>query len=178
MILTVEELKSQVDCGDMTDEVIKSRLTAIEGVIRAYTHNNFQNRNIRFVAESTNGDQIQNKTDFLKEGDTIQITASLVNDGLYTVVAITDEYITVDREIYGVPNNKVTKIEYPPDVVQCAIDLFEWKHKFGSKVGIKSESETLSRHSESVTYEDSATLFMGYPRGILNGLSLQMKARF
>jgi len=43
----------------------------------------------------------------------------------------------------------------------------------GDKVGIKSE--TISRHS--VTYEDSATLYMGYPVGILNGLNLYKKAR-
>ena len=71
----------------------------------------------------------------------------------------------------------MTKIEYPKDVIQCAIDLFEWKRNFGDKIGIKSESETLSRHSESVTYEDSTALFMGYPLGILKGLSLHKKAR-
>ena len=60
---------------------------------------------------------------------------------------------------------------------QCAVSLFKWELEFGSKIGIKSESETLSRHSETVTYEDSATLFMGYPIGILNGLSLYKKAR-
>jgi hypothetical protein len=43
----------------------------------------------------------------------------------------------------------------------------------GEKVGIKSE--TISRHS--VTYEDSGNLFMGYPVGILNGLTLHKKAR-
>jgi len=67
----------------------------------------------------------------------------------------------------------VTKIHYPADVIQCAVDLYKWKQDMGDKVGVKSE--TLSRHS--VTYEDSATLFMGYPVGILNGLSLHNKAR-
>ena len=73
--------------------------------------------------------------------------------------------------------NRIPKVEYPPDVVQCAVDMFKWKLEFGDKVGIKSESETVSRHSESVTYEDSASLYMGYPKGILSALSLHVKAR-
>lgn len=177
MILSVEELKNSVDCGDVSDAVLVSRLEAIEQVIRSYTHNNFQNRAVRFEA-SSEGTRLNGTSPFLKLNDTIQISLSGVNDGLYTVVEIGEDFITLDREMFTVGKNRVTKVEYPADVIQCAIDLFQWKQEFGTKVGIKSESETLSRHSESVTYEDSSTLFMGYPVGILNGLALHMKARF
>lgn len=178
MIITVDEIKAQCDCEGLTDDVIKNRLNAIEAVIREFTHNNFQNRDIRFKA-SSDGFDLTCKPLFIKVGDTVQISQSKVNDGLYVVDAVSDDGLTVDRELFTVPFNLVTKIEYPADVVQCAIDLFEWKKNFGAKIGIKSESETLSRHSESVTYEDSATLFMGYPVGILSGLSsLHNKARW
>lgn len=177
MILTVDELKAMVDCGDITDNVIVSRLKAIEETIRKYTNNNFQNRNIRFKAAS-DGYKLDCKPFFVKVGDTVQISQSKANDGLYTIENVTENGLTVDRELFFVPFNLVTKIEYPEDVKQCAIDLFVWKKEFGDKIGIKSESETLSRHSESVTYEDSTTLFMGYPVGILNGLSFYRKARF
>ena len=70
-------------------------------------------------------------------------------------------------------DSSVCLLEYPADVIKCAVDLFKWKQDMGENVGIKSE--TISRHS--VTYEDSATLFMGYPVGILNGLNLYKKAR-
>lgn len=178
MIMTVDEIKTQCDCGGMTDDVIKNRLNAIEAVIREFTHNNFQNRDIRFKA-SSDGYDLTCEPFFIKVGDTVQISQSKVNDGLYVVDMVADDRLTVDRELFAVPFNLVTKIEYPADVVQCAVDLFEWKKNFGAKIGIKSESETLSRHSESVTYEDSATLFMGYPVGILSGLSkLHNKARW
>lgn len=178
MIISVDELKQNIDCGDMSDTKILSWLKSVESTIRAFTHNNFQNRNIRFKAESSSNGLLLGDSPFLKINDTVQISKSGVNDGLYTVVNIFEGQTTLDREIFPVSSNLVTKIEYPADVKQCAIDLFEWKMNFGGKVGIKSESETLSRHSESVTYEDSSTLFMGYPTGILKGLSLYCKARF
>lgn len=176
MIISIGNVRMQTDCGELTDGVIQSRLDAIEQVIRKYTNNNFQNRNVRFVSSSV-GDMLMGTSAFIKKGDTIQISQSKVNDGLYVVKGIAEDSLIVDRELFACPSNMVTKIEYPQDVIQCALDLFEWKKNFGAKIGIKSESETLSRHSESVTYEDSATLFMGYPIGILKGLSLHKKAR-
>lgn len=177
MIITIDEIKAHVDCGDLKDPVILTRLKAIEGVIRAYTNNNFQVRDARFRAMSSDGVLLA-ASPYIGMGDTIEISQSSVNDGIYTVISVEDDKTAVDRFIYPLGCNLVTKIVYPADVKQCAIDLFKWKMNFGDKVGIKSESETLSRHSESVSYEDSSTLFMGYPTGILKGLALHQKARF
>ena len=177
MIISVDKIKEHIDCGELTDNIIQTRLKAIEQVIRAFTHNNFQNRNARFEAEASGG-VLLGASPFIKVGDTVQISQSLVNDGLYTVIGVIDGQTTLDGELFSTEKNLITKIHYPDDVVQCAIDLFKWKLEFGDKIGIKSESETLSKHSESVTYEDSASLFMGYPTGILKGLALHQKARF
>ena len=172
MIITVEDLKKQVNCGDVADDVITAKLEAIEAVIRAYTNNNFQQRAIRF-AGSSDGFSVYGVPQFFTEGDTVQISGFGVNDGLYTVVMVHDDHLELDRPLITAECNLVTKIRYPADVVQCAVDLFKWKQTMGDKVGVKSE--TLSRHA--VTYEDSATLYMGYPVGILNGLKLHKKAR-
>lgn len=172
MIITVENLKKQVDCGDATDDLITIRLIGIESVIRAYTNNNFQNRAVRLRGAS-DGRCVYGDSRFFDVGDTVQISGSGVNDGLYIVEYVDTDGIQVDRDLKTTEYNLVTKVEYPPDVVQCAVDLYKWKVSMGAKVGIKSE--TISRHS--VTYEDSATLFLGYPVGILNGLNLHKKAR-
>lgn len=172
MITTVENLKKQVDCGTATDDLITARLEAIEAVIRAYTNNNFQMRSVRFAGRSEDAD-VYGVPRFFTVGDTVQISASGVNDGLYIVNAVYDDHIELDKDLFPVEYNLVTKIKYPADVIQCAVDLYKWKQTMGDKVGVKSE--TLSRHS--VTYEDSATLYMGYPVGILNGLNLHRKAR-
>lgn len=171
MILSVETLKGRVQCSE-ADDVITDRLESIEMVIRAYTNNNFQNRAIRFAGHSDTF-RVYGRAQYFRKGDTVQISASGVNDGLYTVKSVTDDSLELDGNLFAVEENLVTKIEYPADVIQCAVDLFTWKQTMGDKVGVKSE--TLSRHS--VTYEDSATLFMGYPVGILNGLLMHRKAR-
>ena len=174
MIITVEDLKKQVNCccDKSADDLIIAKLEAIEAVIRAYTNNNFQQRGIRFAGRS-DGMSVYGSPQFFAVGDTVQISSSGVNDGLYLVIAVDSEHIEVERPLLPAENNLVTKVQYPADVVQCAVDLYKWKQANGDKVGIKSES--ISRHS--VTYEDSATLFMGYPVGILNGLKLHKKAR-
>ena len=172
MIISVNDAKVQIEFNGWSDEKIERKLAAVEKTIRKYTNNNFQNRFCR--AECTaNGQQIYGTVPGLKVGDTIQITQSMFNDGLYVVEAIADDNFTIDRELTEEPIFLVTKIEYPEDVIDCCLDLMEWSVKYGAKVGVKSE--TLSRHS--VTYEDSGTLFNGFPVGILNGLKLYKKAR-
>ena len=171
MIISVEDLRKQVTCND-GDDLITTRLEAIEAVIRAYTNNNFQQREIRFVGRSEDM-SVYGSPRFFTVGDTVQISGSGANDGLYVVIDAYDDHLELDQSLFQTDSNLVTKIKYPADVVQCAVDLFKWKQTMGDKVGVKSE--TLSRHS--VTYEDSATLYMGYPVGILNGLNLYRKAR-
>lgn len=172
MIITIADLRRHVDCGYTTDEQITVRLESIEAVIRKYTQNNFQQRGIRFAGHST-GNKVYGEPKNFRVGDTVQISNSQVNDGLYCITKVGADFIELDKPIFDTEDNLVTKISYPADVVQCAVDLYRWKQNMGGKVGIKSE--TISRHS--VTYEDSGTLFMGYPVGILNGLILHKKAR-
>lgn len=172
MIITVEDLKKQVNCGTIADDLITAKLEAIEAVIRAYTNNNFQQREIRFAGRSEDF-RVYGSPQYFTVGDTVQISGSGVNDGLYVTMSVSDDHIELDKPLMSIQFNLVTKIKYPADVIQCAVDLYKWKQTMGDKVGIKSE--TISRHS--VTYEDSATLFMGYPVGILNGLNLYKKAR-
>ena len=172
MIIRAGDLRNQINCGNATNEQIAVKLEAIESVIRAYTNNNFQQREIRFVGRSE-GLNVYGSPTFFTVGDTIQISGSGVNDGLYEVIVVDTDYIGLNKPLMTTDLNIVTKINYPADVVQCAVEMYRWKQNMGEKVGIKSE--TISRHS--VTYEDSTNLWMGYPVGILNGLNLYKKAR-
>ena len=173
MIISLEDAKTLVDFKNWTDERISMKLKAIEETVRKYTNNNFQNRNIRGECAVDEQSMIYGIIPGLKAGDTIQISESKFNAGLYVVEAVSDDQIFIDRELTFEDHILVTKVEYPENVVECCINLLEWSIKHGSKVGVKSE--TLSRHS--VTYEDSSTLYDGYPIGILNGLKLYRKAR-
>ena len=106
-------------------------------------------------------------------GDTVQVSESRLNKGLFTVATADDSTFTVEEAVKDESDVLVTKVAYPADVIDCCCNLMEWEINNRDKVGIKSE--TLSRHS--VTYEDSASMFMGYPAAILGCLKPYRKAR-
>ena len=175
MIISVEKAKELVSFNGWTDEKIKMKLLAVEQTIRAYTNNNFQSRGFRVQADIRAGVFMSESLIPFAIDDTVQVSESRYNNGLFVVSEVSDDTtFTVEEDTRDEDNVLVTKVDYPADVVACCVDLLEWDVKHGGKIGIKSE--TLSRHS--VTYEDSSSLFMGYPVGVLNGLKLHMKARF
>lgn len=175
MILSIDKAKALVNFPESwTDEKIKMKLLAVEQTIRAYTNNNFQNRGFRVSACIRGGVFMSEALIPFSVGDTVQVSESRLNKGLFTVSAETDDTtFMVDEETRDEDDVLVTKVEYPADVVNCCVELLEWSVNFAGKVGIKSE--TLSRHS--VTYEDSATMFMGYPASLLGCLKPYRKAR-
>lgn len=174
MIITISQIKEYVNLEGWTDARIMQKLKAIESVIRQYTNNNFQDKDIRRTADIVGGLFIVEALNPFETGDTVQISETRLNKGLFTVDEAEDGTFTVNETVKDETGVLVTKTVYPPDVTDCCINLMEWEVKHRQKVGIKSE--TLSRHS--VTYEDSSQMFNGYPVGILNALNLYKKARF
>ena len=175
MIVTVEKLLSIDEFKAMDKEMLKARLRAAESLVRSYTDNNFQNRYMRIAAPVING-MIRGHCPYFKSGDTIQISQSKVNDGLYEIVEITEAEIRVDGCLYDSPGNMLTKVVYPADVQKGVIDLMIWEKKNRAKVGIKSE--TLSRHSVTYYEQDSENQVMGYPVSMLGFLKPYVKPRF
>ena len=174
MILSVEKAKSLITFPGWTDEKIEMKLKAVEQTIRAYTNNNFQNRGIRIQACIRAGVFMSESLIPFSVDDTVQVSESRLNKGLFTVsVESDDTTFMVSEDTHDEDDVLVTKVEYPADVVNCCVELMEWAVNFAGKVGIKSE--TLSRHS--VTYEDSATMFMGYPAALLGCLKPYRKCR-
>ena len=176
MIISVEQAKKEIaDFKGWSDSKIERKLNAIEQAIRSYTHNNFQKRGIRadcaVIAQNVYGEVLG-----LNVGDTIQITESQFNDGLFVVEAIEGKMITVDKMLIDESHILVTKVEYPSDVVECAYDLLEWDLNHGNKVGV--QSETISRHSVTYFNMDGENSIMGYPKSLMGSLRPYMKARF
>lgn len=175
MIVKVEELLQFPEFKGQDTDILQMKLDAVELMVRKYTNNNFQNRNIRFLASSS--DKILNgSSPFLKEGDTIQVSESRVNDGLYVITEVSDDKITIDKDLFFYPHNLVTKVEYPADVKLGVINLMKWEMTNRDKVGVKSE--TISRHSVTYYDQDANNQVMGYPVSLLGFLNPYMKARF
>lgn len=174
MIISVQKAKELIEFKGWSDAKIERKLKAIEAVIRKYTNNNFQERECRRTADIVGSLFVVEALTPFQIGDTVQVSESGLNEGLYTVISTDYSTFTVAETVKDEKNVLCTRIKYPDDVVDCALNLLEWELNNRAKVGIKSE--TLSRHS--VTYEDSSTMFNGYPVGILNAVNLHKKARF
>jgi hypothetical protein len=174
MIISVEELKKYVKT-DEEDAVLESKLLALEQAIRKYTNNNFQNREIRFMCPAMVA-KLYATSPFLKVGDTIQISESIYNNGIYVIKDISDGFIELDKSIYDESTVLVTKVEYPVDVVMGAVNMIKWDLENRDKVGI--QSETISRHSVTYFNLDGDNSTIGYPKSLLGFLNSYKKARF
>lgn len=175
MIISAEELMGMPEFKEQPGKTLQRKLNAIEDLVRAYTNNNFQNRKIRFEAPSNS--ILQGCNDFLKVGDTVQITQS-VNEGLYVITRIdsANRTVTLDSELDKTSYNLITKVEYPHAIIDGVINLLIWEVQNRSKVGI--QSETLSRHSVTYFAQDVNNQLMGYPVSLLGFLKPYIKARF
>lgn len=174
MIMSVAEYRVLNPNDTDTDMALEVKLRALESAIRAYTNNNFQKRSIRFSCQIVGG-KLFFSSNLIKSGDTVQISESVYNDGIYDVVK-SDSSISLNEvledEIYAV----VTKIIYPPDVKMGVVNLLKWENENRDKVGISSES--LSRHSVTYANMDGDNSIMGYPKALIGFLTPYMKARF
>lgn len=104
MVISVTELMENDMFSELSEGQLKAKLDALESMIRAYTNNNFQNRAVRFCGKSF-GSMVYGYSPFIRIGDTVEISASGVNNGLYVVGSITPEYIEVDKELFEIPQN-------------------------------------------------------------------------
>lgn len=175
MIISAETLLNMPEFAGQERQQLQQKLDAIEQQIRSYTGNNFQNRAVRFFARSE-GKQLLGVSPFLEVGDTIQISQSAVNDGLYSITAMGEDFIQVDQVLFAVEKNLVTKIAYPADLINGVLELMKWEVNNRSKVGIKSE--TLSRYSVSYYDMDANNQVLGYPVSLLGFLAPYKRARF
>ena len=99
MIISVEKAKALIDFNRWSDEKIEMKLKAIEQTIRAYTNNNFQDRDYRRTADIVGGLFMVEALTPFDIGDTVQISESRLNKGLFTVASTEDSTFTVEETV-------------------------------------------------------------------------------
>lgn len=107
----------------------------------------------------------------------MEVSFSLLNNGLYTVESADDLAFTVaERGLKDEIDVTATLVRYPDDVKMGVINLLKWEMENRDKVGVASE--TISRHA--VTYFDltGENAVMGFPRALMGFLTPYIKARF
>ncbi len=175
MIISVKKLRKHIST-DETDEMLEEKLQALELLIRRYTNNNFQKRAFRITADINGGVFISKALIPFRKGDTVQVSESGFNDGLFTIDEVNELSFTVDEEVCEERNVLVTKVVYPIDIQTGVINMLKWDIENRAKVGI--QSETISRHSVTYFNMDGDNSLMGYPKSLLGFLNPYKKARF
>ena len=176
MIISVEKAKEYVNLEGWTDAKIEMKLKAIEQTIRAYTNNNFQARGYRVRASIQGGTIVSSIPMPFSANDTVQISESAYNNGLYTLLGVVQDTAYAASDLKDDMDVLITKVAYPADVIECALNMLEWEKEHRAKVGI--QSETLSRHSVSYFNMDGGNQTMGYPSSLLGCLKPYRKLRF
>jgi hypothetical protein len=182
MIVTLEKAKQLLGITDVSkDDYLTSKLQSLEVMIRNLTNNKFLDVKVRvkgnLLFEGTKIIGIDFNTEGYRTDNTIEIVGSLLNDGLYSVVAVDNNSITIDKEIETEQSYAmITKVSYPYDIVDGVIKLIQYDLKMGSKIGIKQE--TISRHS--VTYYDvnDTESVEGYPASLMKFIDKYKKLRW
>lgn len=174
MLMTADELKQYITT-DKPDAVLEAMLQALELAIRGYTNNNFQDRGYRTDADIRGSLFVAEALQPFGEGDTVQVSRSQFNNGLYVVTEATDATFKVAESLHDENDVLVTKVSYPADVKFGAAKMIQWELNNGSKVGI--QSETISRHSVTYFNMDDDNSIMGYPKSLTGFLKPYRKAR-
>lgn len=164
MLISIERLKSiytDKDFSKFSDERITAKLEAIESAIRRYTHNNFQNRNVKIVCKAENG-TLYGDFSMFKVNDTIEVNDGL-NKGLYTLKSVDEISANVDKDVYDVEEMTITKVVYPADVIEGCIELLDYDCNRRTQASNGITSESISRHSVSYKQYSEANTIEGYP---------------
>lgn len=172
MIISVEEAKQYLKT-DKADKVLEGMLQALELAIRSYTNNNFQKQGIRTRCPVM-AQKLYTSYPLFTVGDTLEISRSIYNDGIYTVKAVEDGFLLLDKLLIDENEVLITKVEYPEDVKMGVVNMIKWDLK--KKVGV--QSETISRHSVTYFNMDGDNSTIGYPKSLLGFLKHYKRPRF
>lgn len=167
MIITLEEAKK------IFPSVSQEDLDGIEEAIRKLTNNPFQNINVRAHHLTFSGSDTINTKEALiglRQGETVQISNSKINDGLFVIEEIKDNKIIVEGEpqFFEIDCEEavLTKVEYPSDILLGVKKLLKYDAKMVTKMGLKSK--TVSRMSETYFDQNSGDSINGYPATMMD----------
>lgn len=177
MIISLE------DAQVINPNVSQIELDGFENAIRQETNNHFQNLSVRFHQInflSENKIVVLDNVEGLRIGDTVQISNSRLNDGLYVIEAIEGNEITFKFEPEFFPgairSAFLTKVEYPADIVAGVQKLLQYDAKMEDKVGLKSK--TVARMSETYFDQNSTETVAGYPAAMMSFIDKYRRMRW
>lgn len=169
MIISLE------DAQKIYPAITQDDLNGLEISIRKLTNNPFQNRRARYEKirfDTEDSFSVLADIEGIRKGDTVQISSSKWNNGLYVVEEVDGGTVTVQNgKLFPGYNPRafVTKVEYPADVLAGVRKLLAYDAKMQGKIGLKSK--TVSRMSETYFDQNSGETVNGYPAAMMSFLN-------
>jgi len=166
MIISLSEAKK------IYKDVTQEDLDGIEIAIRKLTNNPFQNRKTRFHELRFDDEKtvhVNHNIEGIAKNDTVQISGSKWNDGLYVVEKVEGNDLTFAEARFFTGINLqafLTKVEYPADIISGVKKLLKYDAKMVDKIGLKSE--TVSRMSKTYYDQNSTETVNGYPAALMS----------
>ena len=177
MIITLENAQK------FNPSVTQEELDGVEKAIRKEANNPFQNLAARFhqlIFENENKIIVFDDVEGLRKGDTVQVSNSKWNDGLYVIESIEGNSITLQGEprLFSGSNKEafITKVEYPADIIAGVQKLLQYDAKMVDKIGLKSK--TVSRMSETYFDQNSTESIAGYPAAMMSFIDKHRRMRW
>jgi len=163
------------DLADVDTDVLELKLAAVEMTVRGFTNNPFTVTNATVTAPIEDG-RVFGRHGAIRQGDTVVVSRSQLDDGLYTVEEVTAVSTVLDRVLMGHGKLRMTLVRYPADVRAGALELLRWDALNRGKQTKKAE--TLSRHRVEYATPTDEAMKSGYPADLLAFLRPYRKARF
>ena len=166
MIITLAEAQ------EINPDIDQRYLDGLEASIRQLTHNKFLNKAMSYRGLGVTSDaviKLSTDTTYLRVGDTVQVSYTGVNDGLYVVKSVDKGNVTLDTDKLFTGKfsaGTLTKVEYPADVINGFKGLIKYDFDMADKTGIKSE--TIGRMSTTYYDANSNENINGYPSALMD----------
>lgn len=162
--------------------ITQQSLNAYEQKVRTLTNNHFHVSGIRLKGLNIDDQgMIELPSDFpgLFENDTVEISGTRYNDGLFSVAEINVGSVKLTGARW-VPekakNAYLTLVCYPDDVLDGVSKLIEYNAQMASKTGLKSK--TVARMSETYYDVNSTDNVDGFPKSMFSFLDKYRKFRW
>lgn len=171
------------DAQKINPNIDQLYLDGLEASIRQLTNNSFVNKSVvyrGFSVGTGNTIKFRKAVKYLRVGDTILLTDTGVNNGLYTVESVAGKEVTVlgSENLYDgtFVSGAAYKVEYPADIVSGVKKILEYDLKMSDKVGVKSK--TIARMTETYYDINSTENVNGYPSAYMSFLNKYKKLRW
>lgn len=170
------------DAKKLDPAITQRDLNAYEAQVRTLTNNHFHVLGIRLKGLNIDDHgMIELPSDFpgLFEGDTVEISGTHYNNGLYTIAEIEIGSVKLNGNRWVTEKAKnayLTLVRYPDDILAGVSKLIAYNVKMASKTGLKSK--TIARMSETYYDVNASDNLEGFPKSMWSFLDKYRKFRW